>query len=374
MKKEEENLKETARRLVSWFNAHQRDLPWREKYLPYEVWISEIMLQQTQVKTVLPYFRRWMERFPDISSVARASEEEILRYWEGLGYYSRAKNIHKTADIVVRDFAGQFPTEHRDVLKLPGIGPYTAGAIMSLAYNKDYPVVDGNVERVFARLFNIERPVREKAAHDFIWKTARELIPKGKARIFNQALMELGATVCTPRNLLCSECPIRLFCESCRLGIVKERPVPPKRKTLTPLEVAVGILVDQEKIFIQKRPPSGLMADLWEFPGGKLRDGETPEEGLIREFWEELEVKVHSLRKITVIRHNYTSFKITLHAFFCKLRPESQRPVLRAAADSRWVTPDQLNHYAFPAANRKLIQLIEQKGFCQTVWNKETLS
>lgn len=344
--------------LLQWFRLHQRKLPWRRNHLPYEIWISEIMLQQTQVKTVLPYYERWMARFPDMASVAEASEEELLKYWEGMGYYSRVRNIHKTAHIVMTDHGGEFPREHGAILKLPGIGPYTAGAVMSLAFNEDFPLVDGNVERVFARLFDIDSPVKGKENQKLIWKTARELIPPGKARDFNQALMELGALICLPRTPLCGDCPVSGSCESRRAGIVDQRPVAGKRKSLQPIQVAIGLLLRDGKIFIQKRPPHGLMPHLWEFPGGKILENETPEAALVREFREELDLDICGLDKIALFRHNYTSFKVTLHAYFCTLVSPHQEPVLRTAVDGRWVTPDQLQDYAFPAANRKLIRML----------------
>jgi A/G-specific adenine glycosylase len=347
-------------RLLAWFDRNRRSLPWRTDYSPYEVWISEIMLQQTQVKTVLPYFLRWLERFPSVRSVAEAAEEEILKHWEGLGYYSRAGNIHKTAKILMRDFHGEFPRDHRKLLKLPGIGLYTAGAVMSFAFNEAYPAVDRNVERVFARVFNICVPVSEKETRLSILATAKELIPPGEARRFNQAIMELGAVLCTPRNPVCFECPISALCKSFQLGITDQRPVPGKRKVIVPIDVAVGVLVQKGKVFIQKRPASGLMAHLWEFPGGKLAPGETPSQALVREFREELELDVRCHDKIALIRHNYTSFKVTLHAYFCKLSTENQTPILHAAVDARWVDLESLDTYAFPAANRKLIAMIRE--------------
>ncbi len=344
--------------LLDWFAVHQRDLPWRRSYLPYQIWISEIMLQQTQVKTVLPYYQRWMERFPDIAAVAEASEEDLLKHWEGMGYYSRVRNIHQAARRLVKENGGAFPSEHAAVLKLPGIGLYTAGAVMSVAFHQDFPVVDGNVERVFARLFDMESPVKEKESQKRIWETARALIPAGKARDFNQALMELGALICLPRNPLCSECPVNSSCESRRKGTVEARPVMGKRKSLQAIEVALGLLLRQGKVFIQKRPPGGLMPHLWEFPGGKVEEGETPEAALVREFREELELDICGLDKIARLRHNYTSFKVTLHAYFCTLKDSTQQPVIRTAVDARWVTPEALQDFAFPAANRKLIQLL----------------
>ncbi|MFP5213427.1 MAG: A/G-specific adenine glycosylase [Acidobacteriota bacterium] len=345
-------------RLLRWFDVNQRALPWRKSHTPYETWISEIMLQQTQIKTMLPFYHRWMARFPDIRSVAIAQEEEILKYWEGMGYYLRARNIHKTARIVMDEFGGVFPREYGAVRSLPGIGRYTAGAVMSFAYNGDYPVVDGNVERIFARLFNIATPVKEPSTHEFIWKIAGELLPQGKARRFNQALMDLGAIACLPRRPDCPKCPITSLCESHRLGVENERPVPGRKKVLVEIDVAVGVLERNGRLFIQKRPPTGLMAHLWEFPGGKVEEGETPEEALVRELREELEIDVRCAEKITVIRHGYTSFKVALHAFRCTLADPSREPVLRTAVEGRWVSREELSDYAFPAANRKLIGML----------------
>lgn len=349
---------EIQKNLLYWFAKHQRRLPWREEYAPYTVWVSEIMLQQTQVKTVLPYFQRWLQRFPNVEAVAEAPTQELLRYWEGMGYYARVKNMQRTAQILVRDFGGNFPKQYRELLKLPGIGRYTAGAIMSLAFNAEYAVVDGNVERVFARVFNITSPVKESQNRSFIWHTAQQLLPKGEARYFNQALMELGAVICLPKNPLCQHCAIQKSCESYSLGLVQERPVPSKRKSSVPIEVAIGVLVRDGSILIQKRPPTGLMANLWEFPGGKLQDNETPEQALVREFHEELQLSICCLEKITLLRHSYTSFRVLLHAFWCRLENPAQHPVKRAATALRWVTPQQLDQFPFPAANRKLIKLL----------------
>jgi A/G-specific adenine glycosylase len=350
---------ETIRsRLLSWFERNQRDLPWRRHYQPYAVWISEIMLQQTQVKTVLPYYERWMAQFPDIRSLAVAPEDIVLKHWEGLGYYNRARNIQRTARILMREFHGELPQSYKALRDLPGIGPYTAAAILSLAFNRDYPVVDGNVKRVFARLFDLDSALNERRSLRFIEEAARAILPGGKARAFNQALMELGAVVCTPRNPLCPACPVMETCRSRILGIVPQRPVPSPRKSPTPLEVAVGVLVSQGRIFIQKRPPGGLMPLLWEFPGGKVQEGESPEQALVREFLEELELQIEIIEKIGVIRHSYTSFRVVLHAYLCRLKGRRKRPVLRSATEGSWVPMDEIGGFPFPAANQKLIRML----------------
>jgi A/G-specific adenine glycosylase len=229
---------------------------------------------------------------------------------------------------------------------------------MSLAFNADFPVVDGNVERVFARLFNINAPVKEGPARKMVWKIASDMLPQGRARQFNQAIMDLGALVCLPRNWRCDLCPVCSCCQSSRLGLVGNRPVPQVRKKVRALAVAVGILQHGEKVFIQKRPPGGLMPHLWEFPGGKVEEGESPEEALLREFQEELGASVCRLDRIGVFRHSYTAFRVTLHAYFCELKDPYREPLPVAAVDYRWVYPHELHLYAFPAANRRLVSLL----------------
>jgi A/G-specific adenine glycosylase len=347
---------------LRWFANHQRPLPWRRQYTPYQTWIAEVMLQQTQTKTMLPYYQRWMQRFPDVHAVARASEQEVLKHWEGMGYYSRARNIHKTAKLLVAQFDGAFPEDYQTVIKLPGIGRYTAAAILSIAFNQDYPVVDGNVERVFSRLFDLREPVKAKESQSFIRNTAQALLPSGHGRMFNQALMELGATRCLPKNALCPECPLAIFCESKRRGVVHLRPVTAVRKPPLPIEVALGVLMDDGRVLIQKRPDEGLMAGLWEFPGGKLEKEETPEQALKREFQEELGIVVAPIRKLTIIKHQYTSFRVTLHCFLCRLQAQNGFNSKNSAFGPRWVTTAELDHYPFPAANRKLIRILQSMG------------
>jgi A/G-specific adenine glycosylase len=357
----EARYKQIRARLLNWFELNQRELPWRVLYKPYEVWISEIMLQQTQVKTMLPYYHRWMGRFADVQAVALAPEEDLLKHWEGLGYYSRARNIHRAAKVLLKEHGTEFPRDCDILLGLPGIGRYTAGAIMSIAFNADFPVVDGNIARIFSRLLDVATPIRDKQTEEALWNIAEGMLPSGKARNFNQALMDLGALICTPRNPSCSRCPIKVHCQALQTGVVNLRPLTRRGKDTVPIQAAVGILVHKGKIFIQKRPPSGLMPHLWEFPGGKMQNGETPEDALVREFHEELELNVRILQKVALIRHNYTTFRVTLHAFSCQLEDVSRQPVLRSAVDGRWVTPEELELYAFPAANRLLIQRIQAK-------------
>lgn len=357
---ERREIRQLQGRLIRWFTQNQRPLPWRERYLPYEIWISEIMLQQTRVDTVVPYYLRWMQRFPGVRSVTRAGQDDLLKHWEGMGYYSRVLNIHRAAGILMDRHGGELPRNYHDLLELPGIGPYTAAAIRSLAFNLDEPLVDGNVERVFSRLFNMEAPVKSRQSQAYIRSMASDILPSGRARCFNQALMELGATVCTPRRPGCLHCPVAPHCESLRLEIVHRRPVPGIRRKIVPVQVVVGIIEQDGKVFIQKRPSRGLMAGLWEFPGGKIENTETPEEALAREMKEELGLRVQCVRKIASIEHNYTSFRVSLHAYACTADPRDGAPALRCASDARWVDPGDLDNYAFPAANRRLIDIIRK--------------
>jgi len=352
---------QVSRPLVNWFKIHQRVLPWRIHYSPYSVWISEIMLQQTQVDRVVPYYHRWMERFPTIGSVAMASLDELLKLWEGLGYYSRVKYLHRAAQIIQNDYSGRFPDQHHVLLKLPGIGPYTAGAIMSIAYNQNFPLVDGNVIRVLARIFNVESSIGDGETKALMWKKAEELISPGESRWLNQALMELGALICTPKNPGCPDCPVYYSCQSFLFGCVELRPVVPPSKKNTPIEVVVGVLMEDGCYLIQQRPPNGLMAGLWEFPGGKIKGGEKPEDALVREFKEELALCTQVGEKITTIKHGYTSFSVTLHAFFCTLVPSRQSPILHFASTYRWVKPGEFKDFAFPAANRRLVNKLAKQ-------------
>lgn len=353
------NIEKFQDALLTWFDRNKRDLPWRKTYLPYHVWISEVMLQQTQMDRVVDYFKQWMKRFPDVDSVGAASEEEILQLWEGLGYYSRARNLHKTAQILSGGH-GELPDTYKELLSLPGIGRYTAGAILSIAFNQEYPIVDANIERVFSRIFNIASPVKDKENSRFIWEKAAELIPSGKARYFNQALMELGALICLPLHPQCNQCPISSECVSLHLGIVDERPVPGKSTDIINIKMATGVLFHEGRVFIQKRPEHGIWANLWEFPGGRIEKGEKAHEALVREFKEETEFDIQVTGKIQIIKHNYTRYRVDLHCYRCALSdPEKlSAPVLHEAQRYKWVSPDELHEYAFPSAHRKLIRFL----------------
>lgn len=348
-----------ANQLLAWFTQNKRPLPWRTDYAPYHVWVSEIMLQQTQMERGVTYFNRWMQMLPDVTAVAEAHEDELLKLWEGLGYYSRVRNLHKAAKIIATEHGGTFPETYSDIRALPGIGEYTAGAIASIAFNQDVICVDANVERVFARLFDIDTPVKQKQNMEFIRKTATEMLPSGHAREFNQALMELGALVCSKKPH-CARCPLQENCEAFHLGIPQERPVPTAKKRVKHIDVATGFLMHNGKIYIQKRPEFGVWAGFWELPGGSVEEGETPEEAVVREFMEETEFPVQIKDKILVVKHGYTTYRVTMHCYFLTFAKEhTAEPVLHAATAYQWVNIKELNAVTLPAGHRKLLDHLQ---------------
>lgn len=351
------NVASFSKPLLAWFAANARDLPWRRDFAPYQVWIAEVMLQQTQVDRVQGHYQRWMKRFPDVAALARANEDEVFAAWEGLGYYARARNLLRAARMIMDLYKGILPQEYKAWLDLPGVGPYTASAVCAIAFNKTYAAVDANVERVFARVFDLDVPLSSSQSSRMIRKRHVALTPEGRARDFSQALMELGALVCLPRRPRCSACPVSHVCEARRLDIVLERPVPAKAVTYIPIDVATGVLMVRGLVYIQKRPAAGVWAGLWEFPGGTIEGTETPEDALVREFLEETGFEISTLKKLAVVRHGYTKYRVALHCFCCGIKPDHpvDPPMLAAAQEFRWVRPDELHRFAFPAGHRKLI-------------------
>ncbi|MBM4312969.1 MAG: A/G-specific adenine glycosylase [Deltaproteobacteria bacterium] len=345
------------KKLVSWYDKQSRPLPWRETKDPYRIWVSEVMLQQTQVKTVESYYRLFIDRFPSVEDLARAAPDEVMKHWEGLGYYGRARHLHRAAREVVERFDGRVPDTLSDLLSLPGIGRYTAGAILSIAFAKPAAVLDGNVIRVLARIFHITDDVRKTAAHKLLWSLAESLLPKRRIRDYNQALMELGALVCRTRNPACPDCPVSTLCEACRLNLQRELPVKSPRKPVPHYVVTAGIIWKGDRLLITRRPPKGLLGGLWEFPGGKLEPGEKLEDCLRREIREELGIVVEVQTLLTSVEHAYTHFRITLHAFECRYRGGRIR--LIGVDAYRWILPHELDKFALPAADHKIIALLK---------------
>ncbi len=347
------------RALLSWFAEKARDLPWRRTKDPYAIWISEIMLQQTRVQAVVPYYERFLNRFPTIQHLARARLDTVIKLWEGLGYYSRARNLHAAARKIVTQLGGHLPATREELLTLPGIGRYTAGAIASIAFGKREPLVDGNVTRVLCRIFRIKDSPQDGAVQKRIWALAEDLVPGGHAGQFNQALMELGREVCRPRNPDCENCPLNRLCEARRHGEQNSLPTRTRKKPLPFHTVAVGVIYRNDRILIDQRKPEGLLGGLWEFPGGKKQRGESLEAALRREVREELAITVRVGDLLAVVDHSYSHFRVRIHAFECAY--VSGVPHCLACAGFKWVRPGDLGRYAFPAANKKIIEILRSR-------------
>jgi len=347
--------------LLSWYAHHARQLPWRGKASAYAVWVSEIMLQQTRVETVIPYYERWMERFPTLLLLAAADLQEVLSAWEGLGYYSRARNLHKAARIVVSEYAGELPSDVALLRSLPGIGRYTAGAIASIAYGKDEPALDGNIRRVLARCFDVIEPARSPQGERRLWELAAENLPAGRAADYNQALMDLGATLCTPRQPDCPRCPLAGICRARILGVQEQRPVQTAKPVIPHYTVTAAVIQQRGKLLIARRPAAGLLGSMWEFPGGKLHPGEDLSACLQREILEELGVQVEVGEPLGVYQHAYTHFRVTLHAFACRLAEGSQPQPLEHEALA-WVLPGELAVYPMGKIDRKIATLLANGG------------
>jgi A/G-specific adenine glycosylase len=354
-----------ARRLLAWFAAEARDLPWRRGGLsqsvrtPYRVLLAEVMLQQTQVDTVVPYYERFLTRFPTVAALAEAPLEEVLKLWEGLGYYARARNLHAAARQILTQHGGQIPDTFEALLALPGVGRYTAGAVASIAFGQDVPAVDGNVRRVLARAFAIREDVSQSAVQRKLEALAAELLPLGQAGAFNEALMELGATVCTPRAPKCARCPLRSLCQACATGEQEALPVKRPRKRTPHYDVAAAVTFDQDgRVLVAQRNADDMLGGLWEFPGGKCEDGETLPECLAREMREELDVAVEVGKKLTVVKHAYTHFRITLHAFRCRVM--SGEPRCLDCAAFCWTSPAELDALPMSVADRKIARVLQK--------------
>jgi A/G-specific adenine glycosylase len=344
--------------LLSWYEQFGRDLPWRHCRDPYPIWVSEIMLQQTQVKTVIPYYLRWLEQFPSVEELASAERDRVLKTWEGLGYYSRARNLHRAAQQIVQEYGGVFPTQLEDVLALPGIGRTTASGILSAAFNQPVAILDGNVKRVLARLVALSVPPVKATKQ--LWQLSEALLDRQNPRAFNQALMDLGATVCTPKNPDCKRCPWRADCQAYNLGIQSQLPM---REISSPLpHKTIGVAViwnEQGQILIDRRRPEGLLGGLWEFPGGKIECGETIEECIKREIQEELRIEIEVGDRLITIDHAYSHFSVTLTVHHCRHLSGIPQPV--ECDEIRWVTLDEIDQFPFPKANTQIIAALRQE-------------
>ncbi|MDF2629155.1 MAG: A/G-specific adenine glycosylase [Symbiobacteriaceae bacterium] len=338
--------------LLNWFAVHQRDLPWRRSRDAYRIWVSEIMLQQTRVETVRPYYERWLAQFPTLTALAEAPQEQVLKAWEGLGYYSRARNLHSAAQDVVARYGGEVPDDPDAVATLKGVGPYTAGAVLSIAFNRSVPAVDGNVMRLFSRLFLIEDDIMQPATRQGMEQLALALIPAGQAGNFNQALMELGALVCSPTSPKCLACPVAEYCQALAAGRQESLPVKAKAKAPRPVDVAAGVIFHEGRVLLVRRPEEGLLGGLWEFPGGERPAGATCEQALHQRIAESYGIELEIEGHLTDVRHVFTHLVWNLAACTARVAPGS--PIPEESETLRWVTPDQISRYPLPVAHQKV--------------------
>jgi A/G-specific adenine glycosylase len=334
------------KKILQWYKKNKRDLPWRKTTDPYAIWVSEIMLQQTQVATVIPYYQRFLKSFPTVRDLAKADLSRVLKTWEGLGYYSRARNLHRAAQIVSNHYHGEFPDQLTDLRTLPGIGRYTAGAILSIAFNKEAPILDGNVKRVLSRLFAIADPSARGKSEARLWHLSESLIPKGEASSFNQGLMDLGATTCTPKEPRCSKCPLSRLCKGKACGEPERFPTKTARKKIPHIEAISAVIQRDGKVVLRQRPPAGLLGGLWEFPNWPIEGKGNPKNYLGQKVKSDLGLTVKSKEPIGSFHQTFTHFKLTLHVFHCQ--------VLGRVGRGKWVLHKDLPLLPMPRIHRRI--------------------
>lgn len=354
-------LRRLRQALLAWFQTHGRDLPWRKTNDPYPIWISEVMLQQTQVEQAIPYYIRFLESFPTIYDLARASLDDVLKVWQGMGYYTRARHLHETARRIVDEHQGIFPNTYTVARDLAGLGDYTAGAILSIAFNQPHTAVDGNVSRVLSRVFRIEGNPKQADVKRLIRRYAARLLPKDQPGQFNQALMELGALVCFPQHPQCLRCCWAKDCRAYReLPDPSVLPFHVAKKPRPHYQVASGIIWREDKVLIVRRPSKGLLANLWEFPTGTQTGDEPPDECCRHYIREELGIDLDVVAPFMTFDHGYSHFSITLHAFYSLCRGGTPAP--KTYPEFRWVRVPELTSYAFAKASKVLVDRLQSQS------------
>jgi len=347
-----------ASKLLEWYHANKRTLPWRGHPSAYAVWVSEIMLQQTRVEAVIPYFVKWMRLFPNVRSLANASERDVLNAWEGLGYYSRARNLHKAAKIVVEQYNGNIPRALDELRSLPGIGRYTLGAIGSIAFGMDVAALDGNIKRVYARIFDLDVPVDSANGEKILWELADKNLPKGHAGDYNQALMDLGATICVPKNPRCLICPVMKICRARQRGTQNQRPIKTPKKDVPHYVHAAAVVVQRGRVLLSQRPSEGLLGGMWEFPNGRIEGDPAAElpKVLRRAYDIRLKVKrgpsTGKKEPLAIVGHGYSHFSVTVHAFLSELIS------LPEETNLRWVSLNKLEEYPMGRIDRQIARMI----------------
>jgi A/G-specific adenine glycosylase len=342
--------------LVTWYRAHRRDLPWRATRDPYCIWISEIMLQQTTVSAVIPYYHAFLAQFPTVSALADAPLDAVLSRWSGLGYYSRARNLKRAAELVQSEHDGAVPGEPEKLRALPGIGDYTAGAILSIAFDQRAPILDGNVHRVLSRVFALPGDPRKAPLKELLWALAERLIPESSPGDFNQGMMELGATVCTPKSPSCLLCPVRAHCKALASGEVDRFPTPRERPVMRDVRMAVALIERKGAYLMRRRQEGRLMKDLWEFPGGEIPlEGDAGELLARRLASESLPVRTGAQR--AKVRHSIMNQRIQLLALSAELEgldPGSD------SASFKWILPEELSTYGVSSMAHKILRTLSK--------------
>jgi A/G-specific adenine glycosylase len=337
-------------KLLRWFEKNGRDLPWRKTRDPYAIWVSEIMLQQTQVTTVIPYYQKFIKSFPTIHHLAKSDLSKVLKVWEGLGYYSRARNLHRASQIVLTRFHGKIPETLKDLLDLPGIGRSTAGSILSFAFHKDAPILDGNAKRVLSRLFAVSsNPVKSKT-EGLLWQISESLIPKGFSNPFNQALMDLGSMLCTPKDPQCPRCPLHRFCKGRASGEPERFPTKSIKKKIPHIEGISAVIEENGKVLLKQRPPKGLLGGLWEFPNWRIKGKKIQKQQLKNQMDREVGLSINVKESIGTFHQTYSHFKLTLHVFHCQH--------LNGKGKGKWVLIRNLALYPMSRIHRRIAEMI----------------
>ena len=347
------NYRAMATSLLAWYRAQRRDLPWRRTTDPYRIWVAEVMLQQTQVATVLPYYERFLQRFPTVAALAQAELDEVLALWQGLGYYARARSLHAAAKVVCEKHGGIIPPSPREFRSLPGVGPYTAGAVLSIAFVRDLPAIDGNVVRVLTRLFDYDRDPTTAEGKRALHTHAEGLLLPGQAGDFNQAMMELGATICTPRAPRCADCPLTSFCCARAAGVQEARPVARLRAERPHRELVAALAEREGRMLIVRRLPQGLLGGLWELPGGELDAGEAHAQALMGHLHQNLSLSAKVGAEVGAVRHAYTHFRVTVYLYRCSVEGT---PTPAGPWDAyHWLAPDERGAYGLTGIATKAL-------------------
>lgn len=344
-------------RLLKWFARDARPLPWRQSRDAYAIWVSEVMLQQTQVATVIPFFERFLKAFPTVSQLAQAQEQEVLRLWEGLGFYHRARNLHRAARILMSEHQGEWPQDRDLAARLPGLGRYSVNAILSQAFDQRLPVLEANTRRVLCRLSGERADLGQKAVEERLWNRAGELLPRRGAGDFNQALMELGALLCTPEKPACERCPVQSFCQARALNLQEAIPFRRPPPTITQVRELALVLRAEDRFFLVQRPAQGRWANLWEFPHLEWNEPDLLEAAGNR-LLEQLGFQADLAGELAILRHTVTRFRVALHAYLAIHRGGSFRPGLYV--DGRWVLPAELGQYPLSSPQRRLAGILNQ--------------